>query len=275
MSFISFSSFSFFNKIGNGSVISTKSFNLEITCSHFESNSVTEFGGSIFLIDSSLYLSKTSFFKCYSTSKTNDVSGNALYQAGAESFVNNTSTQLCGISKDKCSDSSMKFEYSLIKINSINASSNYGYYGSSFCSFRSGKTNSYMEYSNCYRVYDNYAIESSINDLRIDKCNFIYFNKTFNTAILWMNDNNKFKFVECSFFETDDVQLSANDIECEFENCFSNSNFYSSISCIQTISIFYPNLLNLKCHKGLILTNLQKAKFDIFLFCVVFFILQK
>ena len=242
--FISYSVFSGFTKTGDGGAIYASNSDFHIICSTFQYNTVTRFGGSIFLTSSHLYLSQTSFSHSKSTSKTQDISGNAQYLYGGPSTLQEVSVSLCSDSSEECSDSSIKISSSLMKVTSLNSSSNIGNYGAGTLAICSPNSGSLVEYINSFNSSDTYCIECHIYECTLSKSNIINVNKN-TLRIFWLSANQLLTLKECCLYQTNGVGISSSNgpiiVDCITD--IDNPSF----TLVDTISLI-PVSVNLICH---------------------------
>ena len=256
MSIIINSIFENFHNSGNGSIFCQNGGFLSIICCLFQDSSVDQYGGCFYLKYINFNLSKSNFYRTYSTAKTNDIWGNVFYIINCVSILNDFSISLCGTS-DCYSDSSIRFESSKVQIQYYNSSSNYGEGGASGFSIYKASSNPNVSYSTIYEIMDSFAFESTLSYTIITKVNFVKFNKNINQAVYWTNSDNTAKFVMCTFIDLDDISIPINNYIYEAIDCESNGH-YDLIDQKESISFieFYIN------------TNCNNNSFDIIKTCI-------
>ena len=206
---IEFSHFEGFEKDGDGGVLSVENIDLTITCCSFTSNSATKNGGSIYLSKCHLNITKTEFYKSKSTANTDNIAGNALYLKEDILNIQDVSASLCSDSNDARSDSAIRSLSTNTTVKNYNASHNSGVGGASSISIHLSPVGSSVSYTNVYDVLDNCAIESWSSCYTVKFSNFIKFNPRYNKGIVAQKEANSFTFIQCSFFETDTLSITA------------------------------------------------------------------
>ena len=205
----------------NGGVISINSgINLNVVCSIFENNKATQLGGSIYFANGVICVNKTYFKKSRSTSNTDGIGGNAVYQGGNYAIFNHVSSFLCAIQKEESGDTTFYLKNEG-QIEYLNSSSNTGTGGSGSIALY-GSISSYAKFMNTIHPRDDFAIESWQSKFTVSNSNYVDFDKTINLAVIWMKTSNILRFTECCFFETYGTTFSYRDYSCEIDLCYSD-----------------------------------------------------
>ena len=242
MSVVSYCTFIGFSKNGNGSVIESNGINITFKCTKFTKNYASNFGGSIFLENSQLFLIKSSFLKCSTPQQENNIGGNAVCHYGPEAIISDVSISECGPIGNPSGDSSFRSTYSKVQLKLLNSSSNQGSTGSSAFSFNSCLSGSNGSFLNVYDVRDEFAIEVSADQglVPISLSNFVKFNPDLNSNVIWMRKEGLFEFKSCCFYETNGVSFSASDRKCTLTDCVSDSSEITSPT-ITSLTLFPIN----------------------------------
>ena len=259
---ISYSYFNDFTGTNGAAIYKISNGNLEISCTTFENNKVTNYGGSIYFTNGQLNITKTTFTKSYSTSCKDNVGGNAVFQDGTDTLFEHISSFLCAIKREESGDSVFLLKNTDNKISFINSTSNSGTGGSGSIALYAKTTASYAKYLNTIDSRDSFAIESWASKYTVTKSNFVHFDKNINLGIVWMYQANLLKFEECCFFETNDVIFSYHQYTCEVISCYSDYQDNQIFIYNPTIT---THLLDIHpiCILGNILTCNQKKIFII------------
>ena len=129
-------------KTGNGGAIeiTSQAKNVQVNNCFFEELCVSQSGGSIYISSNSTIVYCCKFHRSYSTDRRDaDGSGtslgNVFYQVTGHGVFDNCVTFCCSYSRDKCTDSCIRFN-SMCVITNYNASSNCGIGGGSGFSLR-------------------------------------------------------------------------------------------------------------------------------------------
>ena len=240
--------FNNFSSEGNGSVINLENVELTITCSAFQENTATMYGGSIFLSNTNFNISKTTFFHCQSSAKQNDISANAIYQKYGTSNIIDVSMLLCAKNKEILSDSSIKLTQTIAICKKMNQTSNYGIEGASGLSLWSTDKNSIVSYLNVYDIRDAAAIEANFKPFLVSSSNFVKFNDE-STSIVHSSVDNLLTFNDCCFFETNGLKFSIGNRHVTLNNCITGENdLIGDSSFTHTISKSLIEInIDLKC----------------------------
>ena len=241
MQIIKYSYFSDLSSENGGAIYQDSNSNINISCSIFINNHAEEYGCSIYKSKGSLNIEKTDFTKCYSISNQDGIGGNCLYQDGDLTFFECISSHLCGINPSESSDTAFLIRNTNSEIKFINATSNYGNDGSSSISLSSKTESSHVIFLNVHSIKDAFAIESWSKQYKVEKSNFVHFDHTINTYIIWMEKPSLLAFKECCFFETDNVPLSYLDRTFQTESCLSDIN-NEKFSYFNSITTNYFNI---------------------------------
>ena len=242
-------SFLDFKKIGNGTVFEIKNIELTIECCSFEDNTITRCGGSLYLTNCVLHLSKTTFTRCQSEADENNIGGNVIHQDQGTVLSTHVSAFLCGKSSDYHGDSCFKLDFVRTKMCFMNMSSNYGDHGGTLAIWET-PSDSAVSFINMYEIRDSAAVESYRAKYPISKSNFVGFSKSKNHFIVWTEKDDVLEFNECCFYETDGVPFSYNGYSIFIHDCImemnSKNDYSSSFTYVQEISLHHI-ILKLQC----------------------------
>ena len=150
----------------------------------------------------------------------------------------------CGESGGSSGDSTCLITNSLIKVISLNSSSNQGRFGSSGFSFGKCLDSSCAKFLNVYNILNDYAIETNSNLANVSMSNFVRFDFDVNLACIWMETDNLFTFTSCCFYETNNVVFSAHGRECELVLCLSDDE---TIPATKTTLTLFEFPIDLSC----------------------------
>ena len=208
-----------FDKSDNGGVFEISGRKFEIICCKFDENSVSRFGGCIYASDSNTSIINCYFHNCFSTAKTDNVCGNAVYVIKNEARIIDVSTYLCG-TQTYSSDSAIRIDNAKTIVDKMNSTMNYGYGGSSAISIQTCSEGTSAKYINECDGYDNSAIESVSNIYTVYTSNFI--NCTNHNVICWIDRANTIAFDSCVFWNVGSKSNIATR-NCTATNCISNT----------------------------------------------------
>ena len=192
-SIVSCCSFIDFQKDGNGAVFEVKDIELFIECSSFQDNSITRNGGSLYLTNCILNLTKTTFTRCQSEADENNIGGNAIQQENGVIYSSHVSTFLCAKSSDYHGDSCFKLINLKTTLKIINMSTNYGKHGATLAIWQTS-SDSMISMINLYNIGDPFAIESYREKYSVSKSNFVKFSKELNVYILSVEEHDVLEF---------------------------------------------------------------------------------
>ena len=250
--------FETFQRTGDGGVIYCEDKNLIIICCFFKNNFCSHEGGSIYMKNSALFVSKTIFRESYSTAKQNDVRGNAINLNANELHVNESVTFLCGPDSEKNSDSSINSFYSKVIVNAYNATNNYGIQGGSGVSIWYCLSDTLVLHSIFADGHDGFMIESS-KLYNVNSTNFVNCTGCMNT-VCYSSSNNMYIFDSCIFWNTGTKSLINNGYSLTLIDCLTNSNVIKG--CTSTSNVRITSIkTNYKCNmKPIIKTCYRKRK---------------
>ena len=169
-----FSSFVGFNSSVSGGILSISKQKYNIFCCYFEEISTLKSDGSCFIHGSSGKISKTIFYRSYSTEHSSNVYfGNAVCSEYSSIYVDHCSTLLCGPSQELSTDSCFKLNNGYASISFFNATSNYGIDGASAINIDYSNPAPVFKYVSIVSGYDNRFVEIGVSYLQMEKSNFI------------------------------------------------------------------------------------------------------
>ena len=198
-----------FHNRENGGVfnVNNKNVVLNIKCSFFINNSVTEKGGCIYCSECKFNADMCSFFHCASFKHTDNYQGNIACTSNTDVHINNVNSLLCGYSELESSDSSFGLGNALFIIEYMNSSHNYGFGGGSGYSYSFCKENSYAKYTNILNGKDHHMIEAVYCEYNVYSSNFINCSEL-NAGIIYQSNDYSITFIDCSINPSDFERVS-------------------------------------------------------------------
>ena len=233
------------NSTTNGGVLFIKCKDLKVYCCIFDSNYCENHGGCLYVTDSNVDISKTSFSKCYVRNRKDGNLGNAIFISKNKALFSYISTNLCGPDSTRSSDSSIALESCFTKLSFYNASNNNGYMGASAIRNYNCVDGSIVEYVQDYNSLDLIAIESCGQKYNVSKSNFIDFSGD-RRYMYYGTSSDLILFSQCVFWNCVLTAFSYSSAQYSFENCLTNS-----ISALTITSSFAWNsiVFNVVCPK--------------------------
>ena len=215
-----------FHNRENGGVFNVNNNNvvLNIICSFFINNSVTERGGCIYCSDCKFNASMCSFFHCASFKHTDNYQGNIACTSNTDVRINNVNSLLCGYSELESSDSSFGLGNALFIIEYMNSSHNYGFGGGSGYSYSFCKENSYAKYTNILNGKDNHMIEAVYCEYNVYTSNFINCSEL-NAGIIYQSNDYSITFNSCNFLNTGTINFCVNAQKFNAINSYSDREY--------------------------------------------------
>ena len=216
--------FKFISKNGNGGAIevNTDLTPIHISYCHFESLSVSQSGGSIYLSTNTNSITSCYFFRTYSSANNNDkILGNAIFVVKGETSLENSATFRCGIDSTHCTDSSVRIN-TVCCIKSLNASANAGYEGGSGFSLRNA-SHSTISHIQVIDSLDYFAVENDYLDNEFNYINFINTTHIIH-GIIYLTKNDVLTLNHCIFIDSF-AKVSHPMTKLSINSCFSNSDF--------------------------------------------------
>ena len=202
----------------SGGVISAVKVILNIKCCFFVNNTSPNHGGCIYCENSPFTLRKSTFLRCCSTANTNNIWGNAIYCYQSSSYCDNFNVVLCSYSSSQASDSSICFHKSLVNVENLNSSYNYGVGGGSSFTFQNAYDNSQVSYSLNIGGSDHSMAEAVYCSITLSNSDFINCTNCEESILFTELDGGFWNLFNCIFWNTQNKK-------------FINSNFYEAINC--------------------------------------------
>ena len=190
-------------KTGNGGAleITSQAKNVQVNNCFFEELCVSQSGGSIYISSNSTIVYCCKFHRSYSTDRRDaDGSGtslgNVFYQVTGHGVFDNCVTFCCSYSRDKCTDSCIRFN-SMCVITNYNASSNCGIGGGSGFSLRNAPSST-ISYINVVDLTDSHAVEDANLVNSFYNINFINTTMII-SSIIYLNKHDVLTLYNCIF----------------------------------------------------------------------------
>ena len=215
-----------FHNRENGGVfnVNNKNVVLNIKCSFFINNSVTEKGGCIYCSECKFNADMCSFFHCASFKHTDNYQGNIACTSNTDVHINNVNSLLCGYSELESSDSSFGLGNALFIIEYMNSSHNYGFGGGSGYSYSFCKENSYAKYTNILNGKDHHMIEAVYCEYNVYSSNFINCSEL-NAGIIYQSNDYSITFNSCNFLNTGTINFCVNAQKFNAINSYSDREY--------------------------------------------------
>ncbi|EAX99875.1 hypothetical protein TVAG_425120 [Trichomonas vaginalis G3] len=205
----------------NGGAISLISYNIEseIQYSLFSECSSSLEGGAVYIKKLNTNFTNNIFRSCFSSLKSNDRYGNAIYNEESLSDLNESSFLSCGPDKNRRSDSCvfMKGNKFISMLN--NGTNNYGSGGSGLVSFRSALTGTFVKFNQVYKCFDHYFIEIILCSYNATYSNYIDASEQQYIFYVGIGTAN---FENCIFLNLSGKTIENSQGSYKFTDCFSN-----------------------------------------------------
>ena len=223
-----------------GGVICVQRVCLNVFCCYFINNTSTSQAGSIYCTESPIALNKVLFERSHSLTKRDNLWGNAIYIYENNAIISEITVTSCSYSSLECCDTSLFLQSCLAKVEYLNSTFNYGYFGASGISFYSSKANSFVNFTNIIEGFDHNMVQTSHSAVTISNTN-IYNSTKIAEAIVYQSAANLFTFISCIFLETGTISFSYYSRSFNAFNCLSDRAFGNLLSTaknsIKTIQI--------------------------------------
>lgn len=187
-----------------------------ISCNSFVSCSTADEAGAIYAANGQSLFAMNTFLICYSKRNTNDKFGNAIFTKNSDTNVSFCSLQQCGPSAKLCSDSGIALHYKVLKVTSVNCTSNYGIVGGSLVTIWYCKPGSNITFSQCSEGSGDFAFFEYVHcGGAAHRCNFINGSQLSHLISCWETS----VVYDLLFMNTD---TTINGPSITLINCFSN-----------------------------------------------------
>lgn len=244
----------------DGGVIynTNKNMFISIKYSSFTHCSAPKSGGCILSNIVSILIKNSLFNRCSVTNPVNGNYGNVLYIAESGFLrCNQISLCLCGESSSRCGDSSIIVKGTLHKINSYNASKNYGVNGASLFSSWNRVDGSFTKFMQDFDSHDYAVFESLYEKWPCYYTNVISCTSSF--YLIYSDPSYMIEFYNCLFINS----MPKNNLfthTCNFFNCYSNNGFDNYMTRTSSITaykiLFYPELTCKRIHTSCAIHNI-------------------